>query len=71
MSCLPATAPLTALTAQEMVRCLQDMEQHYRGALEEKVWEIIEMRDANEALSKQFVDANAARAALPRACRAW
>ena len=45
-----------------MVRCLQDMEQHYRGALEEKVWEIIEMRDANEALSKQFVDANAARA---------
>lgn len=46
----------------EMMRCLQDMEQHYRGALEEKVWEMFEMREANEALAKSVSDTQIARA---------
>ena len=46
----------------EMMRCLQDMEQHYRAALEEKVWEMFEMREANEALAKSVSDTQIARA---------
>lgn len=46
----------------EMMRCLQDMEQHYRSALEEKVWEMFEMREANEALAKSVSDTQIARA---------
>ena len=46
----------------EMMRCLQDMEQHYRAALEEKVWEMFEMREANEALAKSVSDTQISRA---------
>jgi hypothetical protein len=46
----------------EMMRCLQEMEQHYRAALEEKVWEMFEMREANEALAKSVSDTQISRA---------
>jgi chromosome segregation ATPase len=45
----------------EMLRALQDIEVHYKEALEEKVWEIIQMRQSNEGLTRKMVEAERTR----------
>lgn len=42
----------------EMLRCIQDVEMHYRDVLEDKVWEMVQMREANKMLTKKMVEAD-------------
>jgi hypothetical protein len=45
----------------EMLRCIQDVEMHYRDVLEEKVWEMVQMREANKELTKKMVEQETSR----------